>query len=81
MYAIRSYYDDAAEVRRYLDASGAAFTQYDDETALCDAVAALLEEGKVVGHFAGRMEFGPRALGHRSILGDARRPHHRNNFV
>jgi carbamoyltransferase len=35
-------------------------------------IAALLEEGKVVGHFAGRMEFGPRALGARSILGDAR---------
>ncbi len=37
-----------------------------------DAIARLLEEGKVVGHFDGRVEFGPRALGARSILGDAR---------
>lgn len=37
-----------------------------------DKLAELLEQGKVVGHFAGRMEFGPRALGARSILGDAR---------
>jgi len=36
------------------------------------AIADLLAEGKVVGHFAGRMEFGPRALGARSILGDPR---------
>lgn len=37
-----------------------------------DAIARLLDEGKVVGHFAGRMEFGPRALGARTIMGDAR---------
>jgi len=37
-----------------------------------DVIARLLDEGKVVGHFAGRVEFGPRALGSRSILGDAR---------
>ncbi|MFH0341203.1 MAG: carbamoyltransferase C-terminal domain-containing protein, partial [Chromatiales bacterium] len=37
-------------------------------------IAAALAEGKVVGYFAGRMEFGPRALGARSILGDPRRP-------
>jgi len=37
-------------------------------------VAGLLEEGKVIGWFQGRMEFGPRALGNRSILGDARSP-------
>jgi carbamoyltransferase len=43
----------------------------DDE--LEGRVAALLEEGKVVGWFQGRMEFGPRALGNRSILGDPRR--------
>lgn len=45
-----------------------------DEEALCDTVAQLLERGKVVGWFQGRMEFGPRALGARSILGDARSP-------
>lgn len=37
-------------------------------------VAAQLADGRVVGHFHGRMEFGPRALGNRSILGDARSP-------
>lgn len=41
---------------------------------LCQRVAALLEEGKVVGWFQGRMEYGPRALGNRSILGDPRHP-------
>lgn len=43
-----------------------------DET-LFDQVASLIAEGAVVGWFQGRMEFGPRALGHRSILGDPRR--------
>jgi carbamoyltransferase len=42
--------------------------------ALADRVAGFLEEGKVVGWMQGRMEFGPRALGGRSILGDARNP-------
>ena len=36
-------------------------------------IAKLIAEGKIVGYMAGRMEFGPRALGARSILGDARR--------
>jgi carbamoyltransferase len=43
-------------------------------SGLADAVAALLAEGKIVGLHQGRMEFGPRALGGRSILGDARSP-------
>lgn len=43
-----------------------------DESGLCDRVAGLLAEGKVVGMFQGRAEFGPRALGGRSILGDPR---------
>lgn len=43
------------------------------EEALLARVAALLEEGKVIGWFGGRMEFGPRALGNRSILADPRR--------
>jgi len=41
---------------------------------LLEAVSLLLAEGKIVGWFQGRMEFGPRALGNRSILGDPRRP-------
>ena len=45
-----------------------------DEDELVSRVAKLLEEGKVLGWFQGRMEFGPRALGNRSILGDARSP-------
>ena len=41
---------------------------------LCEAVARLVADGKVIGWMQGRMEFGPRALGSRSILGDARNP-------
>ena len=44
-----------------------------DEAALLDRVSAALADGQVVGWFEGRMEWGPRALGHRSILGDPRR--------
>ncbi|MCB0824186.1 MAG: carbamoyltransferase [Bacteroidales bacterium] len=50
----------------------ARFTAYDDYDKLTEQVAKLLDEGNVVGWFQGRMEFGPRALGNRSILGDAR---------
>lgn len=48
------------------------FHAYDDETRLLDTVTASLADGQVIGWFNGRMEFGPRALGGRSILGDAR---------
>jgi len=54
--------------RRY----SAPYHVYDDFDGLCNEVAGLLEEGQVVGWFQGRMEYGPRALGNRSILGDAR---------
>ena len=64
------YSDD--EIRAFLDSQGAVYEHYDSEEALCAAVAGLLAEQNVVGHMAGRMEFGPRALGSRSILGDAR---------
>ncbi|WP_020675258.1 carbamoyltransferase family protein [Geopsychrobacter electrodiphilus] len=47
---------------------------YAEFSALCHDVAGLLAEGQVVGWFQGRMEYGPRALGNRSILGDARHP-------
>jgi carbamoyltransferase len=50
----------------------ARYTFYDDFEDLTQKVAQLLDEGNVVGWFQGRMEFGPRALGNRSILGDAR---------
>ena len=62
------------EVRIFLDGVGATYHRYDDEAALLDRVADEIAAGKVVGHLAGRMEFGPRALGCRSILGDARSP-------
>ena len=55
-----------------LESHGAAYTTCADEDHLCDEVASLLAREKVVGWFQGRMEFGPRALGSRSILGDAR---------
>jgi carbamoyltransferase len=47
--------------------------RYDDEGELCQATATAITEGKVIGWFQGRMEWGPRALGNRSILGDPRR--------
>ncbi len=60
------------EVTAALDKLGAAYEHIPDEDALCARVAGLLAEGNVVGHVYGRMEYGPRALGHRSILGDPR---------
>jgi carbamoyltransferase len=50
------------------------YRDYDNFENLCLVVAELLENGGIVGWFQGRMEYGPRALGNRSILGDARRP-------
>ncbi|HKC52179.1 MAG TPA: carbamoyltransferase [Myxococcota bacterium] len=61
-----------AEIQAFLDRKGAVYRHYASEDALCDAVAELVAAENVVGHCAGRMEFGPRALGARSILGDAR---------
>ncbi len=63
-------YDDA-QIRRFLDAAGATYHVH-DEPALIARVAELIDEGKVIGWLQGRMEFGPRALGSRSIIGDAR---------
>jgi carbamoyltransferase len=61
-------------IRRFLNSSEVPFHAFDDEASLLAHVTDLLTEGKVVGWFHGRMEFGPRALGARSILGDARSP-------
>jgi carbamoyltransferase len=61
-----------AQVRRDLDGAGATYTTYESDEDLCAAVADLIADEKVVGWVQGRMEFGPRALGARSILGDAR---------
>ncbi len=62
------------DVRAFLDGAGAVYEEYADDASLCEAVAGLLADEQVVGWFQGRMEFGPRALGARSILGDARSP-------
>ena len=60
------------EVKAALDKLGAVYEFHPDEDALCERVAGILAEGNIVGHVYGRMEYGPRALGHRSILGDPR---------
>ena len=61
------------DIERRLRAAGARFTSVADD-ALVDTCARTLAEGKALGWFQVRMEFGPRALGGRSILGDARSP-------
>jgi carbamoyltransferase len=60
------------EVEKAVNAYDAVYSRFDQYSNLTNKVARLLDEGKVVGWFQGRMEFGPRALGNRSILGDAR---------
>ena len=61
------------EIRQFLDGQNIPYKQYDDPQ-LAPAVAKDLQAGKVVGWFQGPMEFGPRALGGRSIIGDPRNP-------
>ncbi len=60
-----------AEIEQFLKQVDAPY-EFIDDTLLFDRIAKDLAEGKVVGWLQGRMEFGPRALGNRSILGDAR---------
>lgn len=62
-----------ADIEQRLSTTGAKYTVLEDDKLL-DACADALEAEKAVGWFQGRMEFGPRALGGRSILGDARSP-------
>lgn len=62
------------DVRKFLDQRGIPYQAAADEADLVARAARLLADGKVVGWFQGRMEFGPRALGARSILGDPRSP-------
>jgi len=65
-------YTDAS-IHKFLKDRGITYKQF-DEDELARTVASQLKNGKVVGWFQGRMEFGPRALGGRSIIGDARSP-------
>lgn len=58
-------------IKGFLDTHQFTYTELED-TRLYETVSAALDEGKVIGWFQGRMEFGPRALGNRSIIGDAR---------
>jgi carbamoyltransferase len=62
---------DAGAIRQQLDADNAHYVELDDEQ-LMPRLAEVLEQGDIVGWFQGRMEFGPRALGGRSIIGDPR---------
>jgi carbamoyltransferase len=62
------------QVEQFLKSIGAKYRRYPDDESLCSEVAELIGSDKVVGWVQGRMEFGPRALGSRSILGDARSP-------
>lgn len=62
------------EIERYLDESGYPYTPMATSADRAARVAELVDDGKVLGLFMGRMEFGPRALGHRSIIGDPRSP-------
>jgi carbamoyltransferase len=62
------------ETSAALDAAGAHYYTCQSDAELCELVADLIAEKHVVGWVQGRMEFGPRALGGRSILGDARDP-------
>lgn len=58
----------------FLDSVGAVYTRHGSDESLCAEVASLIASEKVVGWVSGPMEFGPRALGARSILGDPRSP-------
>jgi len=62
-----------AEYRSRISAAGCKLDEIHDEVALCRRTAAAIADGNVVGWFQGRMEWGPRALGNRSILCDPRR--------
>ncbi|MEJ2717175.1 MAG: carbamoyltransferase [Deltaproteobacteria bacterium] len=62
-----------AEIKEFLDSHGYPY-EYLRDGSVPTAVADIICQGKVVGWFQGRMEFGPRALGSRSIIGDARNP-------
>ncbi|RTL71293.1 MAG: carbamoyltransferase [Hyphomicrobiales bacterium] len=59
--------------RKQIEEGGCLVKQIDDEAHLCGVTAEAISRGDVVGWFQGRMEWGPRALGNRSIVGDPRR--------
>lgn len=68
------------DIKARLDALGAVYTQHQSNEQMIAATAEVLASEQVVGWFQGRMEFGPRALGGRSILGDPRSPKMQKNL-
>jgi carbamoyltransferase len=60
------------QIRSFLDSVGAKYHHFEKEDDLLEQIVNDITSGKVIGWFRGRMEFGPRALGSRSIIGDAR---------
>ncbi len=64
----------SSRVAAFLESTGAVWHRFGNPEELYREVARLIDDGRVIGFFQGRMEFGPRALGSRSILGDARDP-------
>ena len=60
------------QITEFLDSVDARYHSFDNDEELCNKVAELISQEKVIGWFQGRMEFGPRALCDRSIIGDAR---------
>ncbi len=65
---------DDASIKAALDRAGAAYTRIDDVEEMLDHTAQLIADAQVIGWFQDRLEFGPRALGARSIIADARNP-------
>jgi carbamoyltransferase len=65
---------DSHEIGLFLDSIGARYVRFDDERQMLDRIVSLLAAENTVGWFQGRMEYGPRALGSRSILADPRSP-------
>jgi carbamoyltransferase len=62
------------EIKAALAEKKVEYRYFDREEDLLDETARLIEEGKVIGWYQGRLEFGPRALGNRSLVADARNP-------
>lgn len=72
------YSDD--EILTVLNKFEAKYTKIESEAEITQLIAKYIAEGKSIGHFAGRMEYGPRALGNRSILADSRNRNMQKNL-
>jgi carbamoyltransferase len=72
-YTAQDYAETIETIHQSEDQDSFQITRFEDDQALCDSVVGCIQQGGVIGWFQGRMEWGPRALGNRSILGDPRR--------